>query len=37
MIMTNKNPLEDIRYLEYPANIQMVIQDGNIVKNNFFE
>jgi len=34
MIITNKNPLEDIRYLEYPANIKMVIQDGNIVKNN---
>ena len=36
MIMTNKNPLEDIRYLGYPTNIQMVIQDGNILKNNFY-
>jgi len=35
MILTNKNPLEDIRYLRYPNNIQMVIQDGNIVKNIF--
>ena len=35
MILTNKNPLEDIRYLGYPSNIQMVIQDGKIVKNIF--
>ncbi|MCL2115642.1 MAG: amidohydrolase family protein [Methanobrevibacter sp.] len=35
MIMTDKNPLDDISYLGNPDNILMVIQDGNIVKNRF--
>lgn len=33
MIMTDKNPLDDISYLGDSNNISMVIQDGKIVKN----
>jgi len=33
MIMTDKNPLDDISYLGNPDNISMVIQDGLIVKD----
>jgi imidazolonepropionase-like amidohydrolase len=35
IIMTDKNPLDDISYLRDPNNILMVIQDGKIVKNKF--
>ncbi|MDR2967721.1 MAG: amidohydrolase family protein [Methanobacteriaceae archaeon] len=35
MIMTDKNPLDDISYLGDSNNILMVFQDGKIVKNRF--